>query len=175
MKFNCRARGTWRDTDERCCRTGLTFQGGVDSGNDRSNPAVHGNESIGICRIDILSFTMTTTGTAQIAEYVIKNTLGLNPFSISNCLELGLTESGTVLGSICYTGFDSSYGRNQMLNLATLRAKAGIIVKFGKIGDNTDGLASRIFRFGLSPLQSGMEFMSENYESAQFIFLWLCK
>lgn len=96
-------------------------------------------------------------------------------FKISNCLELGLTESGTVLGSICYTGFDSSYGRNQMLNLATLRAKAGIIVKFGKIGDNTDGLASRIFRFGLSPLQSGMEFMSENCESAQFIFLWLCK
>lgn len=63
-----------------------------------------------------------------------------------------------------------------MLNLATLRAKSGIIVKFGKIGDNTDGLASRIqFRFRLSPLQSGMEFMSENYESAQFIFLWLCK
>lgn len=92
-------------------------------------------------------------------------------FKISNCLELGLTESGTVLGSICYTGFDSSYGRNQMLNLATLRAKSGINVKFGKIGDNTDGLASRIqFRFRLSPLQSGMEFMSENCEKCTVYF-----
>lgn len=57
-----------------------------------------------------------------------------------------------------------------MLNLATLRAKSGIIVKFGKIGDNTDGLASRIFRFGLSPLQSGMEFMSENCKKCAVYF-----
>lgn len=57
-----------------------------------------------------------------------------------------------------------------MLNLATLRAKSGINVKFGKIGDNTDGLASRIFRFRLSPLQSGMEFMSENCEKCTVYF-----